>query len=98
MKNREIFVRDPSTATLPNNGVVAVKDAQTPKEIEALRYELEHFVCEGQYRSGLTRILDSYQANVSSASQPAAWVSGFYGSGKSHLLKMLRHLLGEHTV
>ncbi len=92
MKNREVFVRDPSTATLPNDGVVAVKDAVTAKEIEALRYELEHFVCEGQYRSGLIRILDSYQGHVSSPSQPAAWVSGFYGSGKSHLLKMLRHL------
>jgi len=92
MKNREVFVRDPATAILPNDGVVAVKDAQTAKEIEALRYELEHFVCEGQYQQGMTRILDSYQANTSSASQPAAWVSGFYGSGKSHLLKMLRHL------
>jgi len=95
MKNREVFVRDPVTAILPNDGVVAVKDAQTAKEIEALRYELEHFVCEGQYQQGLTRILDSYQANTSSASQPAAWVSGFYGSGKSHLLKMLRHLWGN---
>ena len=92
MKNCEVFVRDPVTAILPNDGVVAVKDAQTVKEIEALRYELEHFVCEGQYQQGLTRILDSYQANTSSASQPAAWVSGFFGSGKSHLLKMLRHL------
>lgn len=92
MRNREIFVRDPSTATLPNDGVVAVSEGKSEKEIEALRYELEHFVCEGQYSSGLIRILDSYLGHVTSASQPAAWVSGFYGSGKSHLLKILRHL------
>ena len=92
MKNREVFVRDPATATLPNNGVVAISESYSKKEIEALRYELEHFVCEGQYRAGLVRILDSYLAHVKSPSQPAAWVSGFYGSGKSHLLKILRHL------
>ena len=92
MKNREVFVRDPSTATLPNDGVVAVSEGQSEKEIEALRYEIEHFVCEGQYSTGLMRILDSYLGHVTSASQPAAWVSGFYGSGKSHLLKILRHL------
>ena len=92
MRNREIFVRDPSTATLPNDGVVAVSEGRSEKEIEALRYELEQFVCEGQYRTGLMRILDSYLGHVTSPSQPAAWVSGFYGSGKSHLLKILRHL------
>ncbi|HXG47417.1 MAG TPA: BREX system P-loop protein BrxC [Methylomirabilota bacterium] len=60
--------------------------------METLRYELEHFVCEGQYEDGLIRIVESYLGNVSSTTQPAAWVSGFYGSGKSHLLKMFRHL------
>jgi hypothetical protein len=69
-----------------------VTEAFSDKEIETLRYELEHFVCEGQYREGLIRILESYLGNVDSTVQPAAWVSGFFGSGKSHLLKMLRHL------
>ena len=40
----------------------------------------------------MIRILESYLGNVNSTTQPAAWVSGFYGSGKSHLLKMFRHL------
>jgi hypothetical protein len=97
MRNREIFVRDPSTATLPNDGVVAVSEGKSEKEIEALRYEIEHFVCEGQYHTGLLRIFDSYLGHVTSASQPAAWVSGFYGSGKSHLLKILRHLWTNTT-
>ena len=92
MKNREIFQRDPAIAKLLNDGVAAVTESTTKKEIETLRYELEHFVCEGQYKGGLTRILESYLGNADSTVQPAAWVSGFFGSGKSHLLKMFRHL------
>lgn len=92
MKNREVFQRDPAATKLLNDGVAAVTEGLSAKEIETLRYELEHFVCEGQYKEGLIRILESYLGNVDSAVQPAAWVSGFYGSGKSHLLKMLRHL------
>ncbi len=92
MKNRELFQRDPAVSKLLNDGVAAVREAASEKEIETLRYELEHFVCEGQYKDGLIRILESYLGNVNSTTQPAAWVSGFYGSGKSHLLKMFRHL------
>ncbi|MEA3415242.1 MAG: BREX system P-loop protein BrxC [Thermodesulfobacteriota bacterium] len=92
MKNREIFQRDPATTKLLNDGVAAVTESATTKEIETLRYELERFVCEGQYKGGLIRILESYMGNADSTVQPAAWVSGFLGSGKSHLLKMFRHL------
>jgi hypothetical protein len=92
MKNREIFQRDPAITKLLNDGVAAVTESATQKEIETLRYELEHFVCEGQYKGGLIRILESYLGNADSTVQPAAWVSGFFGSGKSHLLKMFRHL------
>jgi hypothetical protein len=95
MKNREIFVRDPLEARLANDGVASVREAATDNEVRTLRYELERFVCEGQYEDGLRRILETYLDNVNqqgSTTQRAAWVSGFYGSGKSHLLKMLRHL------
>lgn len=92
MKNKELFQRDPTTSKLLNDGVAAVKDAVTEQERETLRYELSHFVCEGQYKDGIVRILESYIGNINSATQLAAWISGFYGSGKSHLEKMLRHL------
>jgi hypothetical protein len=92
IKNREVFQRDPAVAKLLNDGVAAVNEAATDKEILTLRYELEHFVCEGQYKDGLVRILESFTDNINSTSQRAAWVSGFFGSGKSHLLKMFRHL------
>ena len=96
MQNRVIYQRDPHQTILPNNGVTAMTDALTEDERRTLRFELEHFVCEGQYRSGLVRILDSYVSHQGQSEQPAAWISGFFGSGKSHLAKMLRFLWTDY--
>ena len=96
MKNRDIYQRDPNKITLLNNGVATMTDALTDDERRTLRFELEHFVCEGEYQRGLVRILDSYVSNQGQPEQPAAWVSGFFGSGKSHLAKMLRFLWTDY--
>ena len=92
MKNRELFVRDPATSELINNGQARITEGKTEQERRVLRDELRHFVCEGKYEDGMLRMLESFLANLNSTQQPAAWVSGFFGSGKSHLLKMLHHL------
>ena len=92
LKNRELFVEDPLTKTIPNDGVTKVVTPRTPQEWDVLRYELQNFVCEGEYRLGLERILSTYLKNLNRAEQPAAWVSGFYGSGKSHLVRVLEYL------
>jgi hypothetical protein len=77
---------------LVNHGQARISDTATEREIAELRGELSTFVCEGQYADGIQRILGSYLANLTQTSQKAAWVSGFFGSGKSHVLKMLCHL------
>lgn len=89
MLNKECYANDDLiNFALPNDGV-----AEVSKGTDAvLKYELSTFVCEGQYEQGLVRILESYLANIAHDTQPAAWISGFYGSGKSHLVKMLAHL------
>ena len=97
MKNREVYQRDPDRIVLLNNGVAAMTDAETDDDRRTLGFELEHFVCEGQYRVGLVRILDAYLSNQGQPEQPAAWISGFFGSGKSHLAKMLRFLWTDYT-
>jgi len=97
MKNRDIYQRDPTKITLLNNGVATMTDALTDDERRTLRFELEHFVCEGEYQRGLVRILESYLSNQGQPEQPAAWVSGFFGSGKSHFAKMLRFLWTDYT-
>lgn len=92
MINRDIYQKDPSTRKLVNEGVASVNDEQTNQALDVLRYELETFVCDGQYEKGIVHILETYLKNIEQAQQPAVWVSGFYGSGKSHMVKMLRAL------
>ncbi|KAF1075925.1 BREX system P-loop protein BrxC [Halodesulfovibrio sp. MK-HDV] len=92
MYNRDLYQTDPASQKLVNQGVASVNDETTSQALAILRYELETFVCDGQYEKGLAHILETYLKNIQQAQQPAVWVSGFYGSGKSHLVKMLRAL------
>lgn len=92
MLNRDIYQTDPSTYSLPNKGVASLNDAEYSDAQAVLRFELEHFVCEGQYEAGTEHVLSTYLANLGQPQQDGVWVSGFYGSGKSHLVKMLRAL------
>jgi hypothetical protein len=90
---KDVLRRDPSKNPLANNGQARIQnEAADEKMLLQLRGELSSFVCKGQYGDGMARILDSFLRGRSQPSQKAAWVSGFYGSGKSHLLKMLCHI------
>ena len=92
MMNRNVYEKDPKTHTLLNQGVAKVTTGQSASELETLRYELTNFVCDGQYADGLVRILSTYLGHLDKSEQPGVWVSGFFGSGKSHLVKMLQYL------
>ncbi len=95
MKLKDVLQRDPATHPLVNQGQARISDKSNDKVLEELRGELSTFVCEGQYADGIQRILSSYLSSITQTSQKAAWVSGFFGSGKSHLLKMLCHLWAD---
>ena len=92
MRIKDTLQRDPTTHPLANQGQARITDRSDDRTWAELRAELSTFVCEGQYQEGLQRILSSYLLHLAHTSQKGAWVSGFYGSGKSHLLKMLCHL------
>lgn len=98
MKNKELFLKDPLSFELLNNGVSKVAEIGVdPSQIKTLRFELETFVCDGEYAKGMERILHSYLGGMNRPEQQAAWVSGFFGSGKSHLVKMLRYLWQDYV-
>lgn len=95
IRNREVFVRDPMPRTLANDGVARVSAVIDPA---VATEELEMFVCSGQYEAGLTMLLQTYVNNLGKPVQPAGWVSGFFGSGKSHLVKVLRYLWTNEVI
>ena len=95
--NNDLFTRRPLDFEIPNDGVTNVDRPDDSNQWKVLEYELTSFVCEGEYEHGLQRILDSYIRHRGSTTQPAAWVSGFYGSGKSHLVRVLQHLWADTT-
>jgi hypothetical protein len=90
MLNREVFQTDPDSYRIANQGVAKII---FPPEgglvTETLRAELQTFVTDGEYGRGLIRILESFLAAIGRGDQSGVWISGFYGSGKSHLAKML---------
>lgn len=79
----EIFAK-PINRTI--EGVIKADD------VSQLATEVEEYVLTNEAAKGLEHVLEAY-TNFSNAN--GVWVSGFFGSGKSHLLKMLAHLLGD---
>jgi hypothetical protein len=92
MDINDLFVRPPLAYDIPNLGVAKIGMPNTQQEWDVLDFELRNFVCEGEYRRGLERVFETFVTNLNKPQQPAAWVSGFYGSGKSHFVKVLESL------
>lgn len=63
---------------------------------EHLANELDEFVITAEVKEHLHRFYDEY--NDMDAAGNGAWISGFFGSGKSHLLKMLAVMLENEVV
>jgi hypothetical protein len=96
--NRELFIEDPTHKDIPNLGVAKVGHPDDARSWQVLEYELKSFVCEGEYERGLDRILSTYLSHLDQDSQPAVWISGFYGSGKSHLVRVLEQLWRDEPI
>jgi hypothetical protein len=61
----------------------------------SLRIELDEYVITGEIGRKLEHFLEAYN-NYDTSN--GVWISGFFGSGKSHLLKMLALLLENREV
>jgi hypothetical protein len=98
LTNRDVFAVDPTLRDIPNLGVAKVKNPEDDGDWATLEWELTSFVCEGEYERGLERILDQFLGHLAQPEQPAVWVSGFYGSGKSHLMRVLEYLWRDYPL
>ena len=89
MINRDIYQKDPFFHKLVNEGVASVNDETTTQALDVLRYELDTFVCDGQYGSGMAHILDTFLKNINQAQQPVVVV--FKAAGKKDQQPSLYH-------
>ena len=90
MLNKDVLAHDPSDYRLADGGVAKVSFPPDDEQKAILREQLQTFVCEGAYAEGLRRMLETFNGAAGRRGDvPAAWISGFYGSGKSLLAAML---------
>lgn len=88
----ELFERDPKRYIEP---VVKV-DEHNPTVV---RIELEEYVVTDDIRKDFSDIIDRFiESRRSAPESVCGWISGFFGSGKSHFLKMLGYVLSNRPI
>lgn len=86
MKLRDIFAK---AIDRPIEGVIKADD------MRSLRSEVEEYILTGEIEKKLEEFLEAYNGSTTAN---GAWISGLFGSGKSHLLKMLALLLENRDL
>ncbi len=94
MKIKDLFVKP---INRPINGVIKADQ----RDAESVWQELDEYVVTKQVTEYLRKFFDAYLHAVDRPTDPTinarmgVWVSGFFGSGKSHFIKILSYLLGN---
>lgn len=92
MQIKNMFEKDINRSI---NGVIKVDQSDEA----VLEQELDEYVITAELRKHFHAFFDYYS---SAYDRPTAdigvWISGFFGSGKSHFLKMLSYLLQDKEV
>ena len=92
MKIKSMFQKDINRDI---NGVIKV--AQDDEQ--SLKQELEEYIITRELRRHFNTFFDNYSKAIDHPTDKiGVWISGFFGSGKSHLLKMLSYLLSNREV
>ena len=89
---RDLFAK---SIDRPINGVIKADQ----RDAESIWQELDEYVVTKQIAEYFRRFFDAYLAAADNPRDPTlaarmgVWVSGFFGSGKSHFIKILSYLL-----
>ena len=76
-------------------GVIKVGQADD----ENIRQELEEYVVTREMQKHFADFFSGYKKGISgNTDKMGVWISGFFGSGKSHFLKILSYLLANKEV
>lgn len=89
-KLRELYAKDINREI---QGVIKVDDETFIKQ------ELEEYVVTDELLKHFRNFFDSYNASITGNTEKmGVWISGFFGSGKSHFLKILSYILDNKVV
>ena len=92
MRIQDMFVQNIDRSI---NGVVKVAQNDT----QSLEQELREYIITKELRKHFYTFFENYsKAILTPNDQIGVWISGFFGSGKSHFLKMLSYLLSNQKV
>lgn len=77
------------------NGVIKVSQ----DDQQSLKQELSEYIITKELRRHFATFFDNYAKAIDNPTDKiGVWISGFFGSGKSHFLKMLSYLLSNKEV
>lgn len=77
------------------NGVIKV--AQNDEK--SIEQELREYIITRELRKHFNTFFNHYEKSLTVPTDKiGVWISGFFGSGKSHFLKMLSYILSNNTV
>ena len=66
---------------------------------ENIKQELEEYVVTGELNKHIDRFFEAYKTGIiGNTDKNGVWISGFFGSGKSHFLKILSYLLKNKSI
>lgn len=92
MKIRDMFYRGIDREI---NGVIKVGQ----KDKENVYQELDEYVVTEELEKYMNRFFDAYIHGLNGKTDKmGVWISGFFGSGKSHFLKILSYILSDRIV
>ena len=92
MKIREMFHKGIDREI---NGVIKVGQ----KDKENVYQELDEYVVTEELNKYMNRFFDAYKRGLTGRTDKmGVWISGFFGSGKSHFLKILSYILSDKVV